>query len=245
MNKTRIFILLTLFVCASLWSAPAARASDCPYLPPDKYKATFMLNNSPPELDLAINQRIDGLDIRNTSSDPIYLLGYHSAADTLPIPSEITQTLPPTMTIYTRITNTGLYYWHIDQGWYLVQKDIMTLSVRNARNYLIGDIPNDYCGSDDGIPDGQTVPPPHDVVLKVLFKEKFIDIPVTIDYKLNPNYDVELEAYQKDGQESKNRREQTQIFCFAIQFVVLAAVIAVIFRLEHLKDEKIKRQKNG
>ena len=197
MNKTRIFILLALVVCASLWFVPAAWASQCAVIPPSKYLPNFILKSPPINDGFELYQGTNAVAIRNVSSDPVYLLIPHSAPETQLSPPEVSQNLPEGMVIYHKVVAGSLYQWGFNGTWYLVKKDSLIISWISPENYVIGELPPGDCGYDHGVAEGKPLPPPQNTSIKLLFKGQFIDVSIAIEYKEDQNYEYRLKNYNK------------------------------------------------
>ena len=201
MNKTFMRGLLALLVCASLWFAPAAWARDCPLGLPSKYMPNLILDTSPMDLEFDVLQKTDGIALRNCSSEPVYLITPGSLPnDLLSFPPDVAQKPPSGTTIRYKIVDDNFYQWSPDKIWVLSQKGVFNIPLANAKFYMIDDFPSSSCGHDGGILDGQPVPPPRKVFLKVIYEEQLIDVPLLINYEADPNYESKLFKYKNPGQ---------------------------------------------
>ena len=164
MNKTRLFILLALFVCASLWFAPAARARPCAAIPPSKHIPVFRLLQATAQKEFNIQEKDGKLEINNTSVDAIYIL--------------VIQSTP-------RIENLRIE-----------SKDTFLIQMNNASTYIANAPYFSSCG-DNGVPDGQPIPPSKNTALTVHLGDEIIQVPIEIAYIENPNYALQLRKYEE------------------------------------------------
>ena len=193
MNKTRILILLALFVCASLWFAPAARARQEPLVPPCKYLLTLTFDTSPVKVDFDVILQSNIITIRNISSDPVYVLGPVDGTPFIP-PSELSQTLPLSSILRIKIVDDSMYYWD-NNSWSIRQKGGLSVSLNNAESYMIGDMVSGRCRYENNINNDQPIPLPRNVSLVLLHNEQFVNIPATISFNIDPDYEFKLDDY--------------------------------------------------
>lgn len=228
MNKTRIFILLALLVCASLWFVPAAWASQCGYVKPNKYLPALTLINAPKNVDFELRQGSFTTEIRNTSSDPVYLLSSRYSSDTSPVPPEVTQEIPSGMTPNIKIVDGSFYYWQADKTWYLAEKeDFVSIYLINDRITIFQNIKYASCDKDGGIANRHSIPPPQSIFLKILYKEEIIDITVVFEYKADPNYDLRVEDYDRH---TGRKVYTTLLIIFIVTIIVILFVFVMIIK---------------
>ena len=167
MNKTRIFILLALFVCASLWFAPVAWASQCAVMPPSKHIPVFRLVQPTALKEFNIQEKDGKLEINNTSTAAIYILPR--------------QTRSKIHSLKISVKDTAL-----------ISIDNAAMYLDGAPGFH-----GSRCNDDGGVPDGQSIPTNKSTMLIVQVRGEVIRVPIEIAYIENPNYALQLRKYEE------------------------------------------------
>ena len=208
-----------LIILGSLLCAPAAQANQCAIERPNQYHPALTLITSPAKVDFELRQGPFTAEIRNVSSDPVYLLGRPYANNPIPTPPDVSPPLPSELTISHKIVDDDFYYWNSHE-WRLVRSGVVSFTLYNEQIKFIDTSILPTCNKDGGIEESESVPEPQNTSIKVLYKEQLIDIPIILEYKQHPNYAEKLKYYN----EPREVRRQ-QIFELVLMGSMIVAVI--------------------
>ncbi len=218
--------LFLFLVLGSLLCAPAARANQCAVERPNQYHPALTWVTSPTSVEFELRQGAFTTEIRNVSSDAVYLLDRASSGQINPAPPDVSQPLPAGLDIRYKIVDDSLYYWN-SQEWILLGSGFIGLTVYNQLIYIVRSSQQPPCDNDGGIKDEKSIPAPQNILIKILYKENFIDIPAILEYKPDPNYAEKLKYYN----EPREIRNQQIFNLVLIGSMIVAVILFFIFIL--------------
>ena len=216
MNKLYIRGLLTLFVCANLWVTPEARASQCAVDPPSKYIPAFRLVKSVDQKDFEVREFGNGIEVSNTSSNPIYVL-----------PSQVNSS-------------------YIDKRINKQDKLLITTANAGIYLSNTPYINSSRCGDDGGVSDGKPIPQNASSVLMISSRNEIVNFPIEIVYIENLNYEVQLREYQDYKQRHSIFYGSFKLlFLCGCAIIFSFIVLGIQLLLRNTRERKAKTDRYG